>query len=298
MARTSRTRRTLSWRDLRWVRRVSDGYFRTVPPAPFKPDPSAWRHDRVTVAWLGHSTVLLDFFGIMALVDPALRMRIGVGVGPLTLGPKRYVAPALRIRELPPLDFVLLTHAHMDHMDLATLRRLPRDITVVTAASTADLLVPFRFRRVIEMGWGETCRFDTRHGTLTITAFRVQHWGARVRHDVHRGFNGYVLSREGRRICLTGDTARTNFEGLGLQGPIDVMTVPIGAYDPWIASHCTPEQAVEMANQARAQFLVPIHHQTFRLGREPMDEPIRRFKRAIEPARIALSHIGETFELR
>src|SRR5207245_1410811 len=83
-------------------------------------------------------------------------------------------------------------------------RLLPRDITVVTAASTADLLVPFRFRRVIEMGWGETCRFDTRHGALTITAFRVQHWGARVRHDVHRGFNGYVLSREGRRICLTG----------------------------------------------------------------------------------------------
>jgi len=75
------------------------------------------------------------------------------------------------------------------------------------------------------------------------------------------------------------------------------MVAPIGAYDPWITSHCTPEQAVEMANQARAQFVVPVHHQTFRLSREPMDEPIQRFRRALPAARIALSNIGETFVL-
>jgi len=73
--------------------------------------------------------------------------------------------------------------------------------------------------------------------------------------------------------------------------------VPIGAYNPWIASHCTPEQAVEMANEARARFVVPIHHQTFRLSWEPMEEPIRRFVRALAPERIALQEIGETFEL-
>ena len=132
---------------------------------------------------------------------------------------------------------------------------------------------------------------------MGIEALRVQHWGARVRHDVHRGFNGYLLECDGRRICFAGDTARTNFAAVGRRGPVDLMAVPIGAYNPWIASHCTPEQAVEMANEARARFVVPIHHQTFRLSWEPMEEPIRRFVRALAPERIALQEIGETFVL-
>ncbi len=135
-----RNRFHLSPRDLGYLRRISEGYGRRIAAAPNRPDPSSWRNDRVTVAWLGHATVLLNVFGIWILTDPALRARVGVRVGPLTFGPKRYVAPALQLRELPRLDFILLTHAHMDHLDLGTLRRIPRDVTVVTAASTADLL--------------------------------------------------------------------------------------------------------------------------------------------------------------
>ena len=87
--------------------------------------------------------------------------------------------------------------------------------TAITAAATADLLTPMRFRHVIEMGWGESSQLDTPHGGLSIEAFRVQHWGARMRNDVHRGFNGYVLERQGRRICIAGDTARTSEGGRG-----------------------------------------------------------------------------------
>jgi L-ascorbate metabolism protein UlaG (beta-lactamase superfamily) len=105
-----------------------------------------------------------------------------------------------------------------------------------------------------------------------------------------------VLERQGRRICIAGDTARTSFAAVGRK-PTDVMVAPIGAYNPWIASHCTPEQAVEMANQARARFVVPVHHQTFRLSWEAMNEPIERFTRALPGSRIALSNIGETFVL-
>jgi L-ascorbate metabolism protein UlaG (beta-lactamase superfamily) len=282
--------------DLKYVRRLSEGYFRTIPAAPDKPDPRHWRDDELTLSWLGHATVLVNFYGVWILTDPALRARIGVRVGPLTFGPKRYVAPALRTSELPPLDFILLTHAHMDHLDIGTLRRLGRDVTVVTAAGTADLLTPMRFRGVVEMGWGESRQFNTPDGDLSIEAFKVRHWGARMRHDVHRGFNGYVLERHGRRICIAGDTARTSFTNVGRKRT-DVMVVPIGAYNPWIASHCTPEQAVEMANEARAQFVVPIHHQTFRLSWEPIDEPIQRFRRALPGARVALTRVGETFVL-
>ncbi|MEP7310385.1 MAG: MBL fold metallo-hydrolase [Acidobacteriota bacterium] len=282
--------------DLKHLRRLGEGYFRTIPPAPHKPDPRHWRDDQLTLAWLGHATVLINFYGVWILTDPALRARVGVRVGPLTFGPKRHLAPALKTNELPPLDVVLLTHAHMDHLDLGTLRRLRRGTTVITAAATADLLTPMRFRRVVELGWGDAKQFDTDRGSLTVEAFRVQHWGARMRTDVHRGFNGYVLERQGRRICIAGDTARTSFAAVGRK-PTDVMVVPIGAYDPWIASHCTPEQAVEMAEQARARFVVPVHHQTFRLSWEPMAEPIQRFRRALSPTRLALSNVGETFVL-
>jgi L-ascorbate metabolism protein UlaG (beta-lactamase superfamily) len=282
--------------DLKYLRRISEGYFRTIQAAAHKPNPRRWGDDRLSLSWLGHATVLINFFGVWILTDPALRARIGVRVGPLTFGPKRYVAPALRPSELPPLDVVLLTHAHMDHLDIGTLRRLPRDVTVVTAAATADLLKPLHFRKIVELDWSESKQFDTVHGTLSIEAFKVQHWGARMRHDVHRGFNGYVLERRGRRIWIAGDTARTSFTAVGRK-PTDVMVVPIGAYNPWIASHCTPEQAVEMANQARARFVVPVHHQTFRLSWEPMHEPIRRFTRALPASRVALSTVGETFVL-
>jgi L-ascorbate metabolism protein UlaG (beta-lactamase superfamily) len=276
--------------------RINEGYFRSVAPPPRVPHPSKWRDDRLTLAWLGHSTLLVNFFGVWLITDPALLMRVGVRAGVVTLGPKRLVAPALRARELPPLDFILLTHAHMDHFDLGTLRRLSRRATVVTAKSTADLL-PRRFRDVVELAWGESRTFERPRGSLTVEAVRVRHWGARIRTDTHRGFNGYVIERKGRRLFAAGDTARMDMRGIGRKAPIDVMAVPIGAYDPWIMSHCTPEQAVAMANEARARYVVPIHHQTFRLGREPVDEPIRRFTSALEPDRVALTEVGETFQL-
>jgi L-ascorbate metabolism protein UlaG (beta-lactamase superfamily) len=284
-------------RDAKHWRRVSAGYRRRIAPAPHKPEPSTWRDDRLTLAWLGHSTLLVNFFGVWILTDPALLPRVGIRAGVMTLGPKRFIAPALRVRQLPKIDFILLTHAHMDHFDMGTLRKLPRDSIVITAKATSDLLRRLRFREVVELGWGEGRRFEHAHKRVEIEAFGVRHWGARMRKDVHRGFNGYLLERRGHRISIAGDTARTSFRHVGHRGPVDVIAVPIGAYNPWIASHCTPEQAVEMANEARARFVVPIHHQTFRLGREPMDEPIRRLRRALEPERLALSEVGETFVL-
>ena len=283
--------------DAKHWRRVSAGYRRPIRPAPHKPDPSRWPDDQLTVSWLGHSTLLLNFYGVWILTDPVLLPRVGIRAGVVTLGPKRFIAPALRVRQLPPIDFILLTHAHMDHLDIGTLRKLPRESTVITATATSDLRRRLHFREVVELGWGDRRRFEHAHKRIEIEAFGVRHWGARLRHDVHRGFNGYLLERKGKRVCLAGDTARTSFVGVGRKGPIDVMAVPIGAYDPWVASHCTPEQAIAMANEARARFVVPIHHQTFRLGREPMDEPIRRFTKAIDPERVALTEIGQTFRM-
>jgi L-ascorbate metabolism protein UlaG (beta-lactamase superfamily) len=135
-------------------------------------------------------------------------------------------------------------------------------------------------------------------GTIAIRAFQVKHWGARKQRDDYRGYNGYIMERNGRRILFAGDTAMTD-SFAELQQPIDLAIMSIGAYNPWIHSHCTPEQAVEMATAAGAQFIMPVHHQTFRLSFEPLHESIERFQAILRntPERIALREIGETFVL-
>jgi L-ascorbate metabolism protein UlaG (beta-lactamase superfamily) len=207
-------------------------------------------------------------------------------------------APALQFHELPNVDLVLLSHAHFDHLDLRTLRCFDKNTRVITARATRDLLRRTRFRDITEFEWGESKTLQTVAGEIDITAFAVKHWGARKQRDTYRGYNGYVLERSGRRIIFAGDTAMTD-SFAKLRQPIDLAIMSIGAYNPWIHSHCTPEQAVEMATAAGAQFIMPVHHQTFRLSLEPLREPIKRFQIALSntPERIALREIGETFVL-
>jgi L-ascorbate metabolism protein UlaG (beta-lactamase superfamily) len=107
-----------------------------------------------------------------------------------------------------------------------------------------------------------------------------------------------VIAREGKQILFGGDTAWTeSFRSLRSQGPFDLAIMPIGAYQPWICSHCSPEQAVQMANDAGAHYFLPVHHKTFAFGREGMVEPMQRLQAAIENDRIALRDVGETFSL-
>ncbi len=300
----------VSRHDVRYLRMLWAEARRPVLPAPVRPRPATWPAQGLTAAWLGHSTVLVQLHGVRILTDPVLGRRIGIQAGPVVLGMKRLTEPALKVRELPPIDLVLLSHAHMDHFDTQTLARLGsrfqrHGIRAVTAHGTADLLRGTRLRsRATELRWGErtTLEFAGGRGTLEIEAIEVRHWGARLRTDFHRGYCGYILRRNGTSVLFAGDTAFAPEAFARLRRPgggFDLALMPIGAYDPWIANHCTPEQAVRLADLAGARFLLPIHHQTFRLSREPFDEPIRRFEAALSrtPQRIALRAIGETFRL-
>ena len=244
--------------------------------------------------------MLINFLGINIITDPALFPRIGVRLGGLTIGPKRLTQPPLTFEELPSIDLVLLSHAHFDHFDLRTLRKLSATAKVVTALRTSNLLKSTGLRDVTELKWNETQTLRWASGDLDVTSIYAHHWGARMQRDNYRGYNGYLLERRSHRILFTGDTAVTDRYGeLRNGGPIDLAIVPIGAYDPWIRAHCTPEQAVKMMNAAGAKFIMPVHHQTFRLSVESFREPIERFVAALgdEPDRIALREIGETFVL-
>jgi L-ascorbate metabolism protein UlaG (beta-lactamase superfamily) len=285
-------------RAARLLRRLAADARRTITPAPLQPTPDRWSDNQISLCWLGHSTVLLNFFGVRILTDPAFGARVGVSLGLGTVGPKRYIAPALQVDQLPPLDLVLLSHAHMDHLDLPSLRTLPPPTPVVTAKATRDLVSHTKLNEVTELAWNDRTTLRTKNGELSIQAFEVKHWGQRWPSEQPRGYNGYVLRREGRAVLFAGDTAFTPlFKDRKAAGPYEVAIMPIGAYRPWIWNHCTPEEAVRMSDFAGAKFIVPVHHQTFRLSEEPMNEPIERLKSALstEPERLALQQIGESY---
>ena len=263
-----------------------------VPAAPHRPDPPSWADDRLTVAWLGHATVLLNFQGTWIVTDPALEPRVGIGRGLAKLGPRRLVRPALRVRDLPSLDLVLLSHAHMDHTDLGTLCSIRRDVPVVVQQGNRDLVR--RFRRVDELAWGET----TEVAGVTVESVEVRHWGARMVTDRHRGYGGYLLTRDGRAVLFAGDTADTDvLASIGERTKVDLAILPIGAYDPWIANHASPEQAWRMFKGIGADYLLPVHHSTFRLSREPVGEPLQRLLAAAgaESWRVVAPEIGATW---
>ena len=280
----------------RFVRQALQETTRAISPPKHKPTPGLWSDNEVNVAWLGHATVLVNFYGVTILTDPVFMPRIGAGIGFATVGPKRLVAPPLTMSELPPIDLLLLSHAHMDHFDTPTLRRFHAGPKTISAKDTRDLYNGMTIRKdVSELAWGESSRIETAAGDMRVEAFEVKHWGSRWRHDRKRGYNGYVLERGGKKLMFGGDTAMTDkFKDIRGKGPFDLAIMPIGSYKPFKKNHCDPEESVAMTNYAGAERLLPVHFKTFRLGEEGTVEPLERLEAAIGSDRIALRDIGET----
>jgi L-ascorbate metabolism protein UlaG (beta-lactamase superfamily) len=279
------------------IRQLSRENARRIMPPPHRPDPFAWPDTGLHVAWLGHSTVFLKIDGVKLITDPVFSDKVGIEIGPVTVGIKRLVGAALHGHQLPEPDVILLSHAHMDHLDRPSLRSLysPRT-SLITAANTSDLIRVRRFGAAYELNWGEQVSVDG----LKIQAFEVNHWGARVRTDTYRGYNGYVIESPHYRVVFGGDTAFTHaFRHMKAVRGTDLAIMPIGAYQPWIRFHCNPEQAWEMAQDCGAEYVLPVHHQTFQLGREGYREPIDRLMAAAgsRPERVCLHDIGQEFHL-
>jgi L-ascorbate metabolism protein UlaG (beta-lactamase superfamily) len=257
-------------------------------PCALAPDLTDWDNRELAAIWVGHATVLLRIGGMTVLTDPVLGNRVGIGFGLATAGPRRMTLPALSISQLPRIDLMLISHAHFDHLDRPTLCRLSKNIPVVTAHHTLDLLRDLGYRKITELQWGESIRVNS----LTVTAREVRHWGARTFYDSHRGFNAYLIESPGHRVLYGGDTAYHElFNDLR---KIDLAVLGIGAYDPYVAAHATPEQALAMANHMRAERILPMHHSTFQLSHEPMAEPMERLLTACghDTDRIVIREVG------
>jgi L-ascorbate metabolism protein UlaG (beta-lactamase superfamily) len=273
-------------------------------PVPLKPDPGTWKDDTITATWIGHATVLLNFFGTRIITDPVFSHRIGINLlGLATIGPNRLVEPALQVAELPRVDLILVSHAHMDHLDIPSLARFNRAIPLVVAKNTIDVIDHLGWEHARELDWGESAEV----AGVRIEALQVKHFGWRYPWEIDRSrgnwegrsFNAYLLTKNNHVIVFGGDTAyHENFRVLGRRGvSVDLAILPIGAYNPWIRNHCTPEQAVEMAHHMNAKTILPIHWGTFLQSDEPRFEPIERFRRALEqkPNMVALESVGQTW---
>lgn len=284
--------------------------------APCKPDWRSWRDDELTFAWLGHSMVLINFYGSWILTDPTFSERVGINLLLMTVGPRRLVACPLDAKDLPRLDLVLVSHAHMDHSDLPSLKKLRKSRHVIVAMHTQDVYDTAKFRDIKELEWGESVEY-TDQGGLRVEAIEVRHAGWRMpwepcrsRNEKNgRSYNAYLVEKKGpdgvmHSFVFGGDTGyTTTFRDLGdrmrAEGrEVDVALMPIGAYNPWVQAHCNPEQAWKMTQEMNARFILPIHWNTYVQSAEPRYEPIDWLRSVVDdPASIVLSEHGETWRL-
>ena len=292
-----------------FIMRRMGTYFRSADGAPIQvANDGAFlrenaRHSKPTVTWIGHATLLVQMEHITFLTDPTWSNR----PSPVPVfGPKRFVPPGLAIDDLPPIDFVLISHNHYDHLDLPTLRLLAaRNASTLffVPMGNGDLLRGQGIVNVQELDWGQTAVYKG----ATIHSLPSQHWSKRNLRDDHKAlWSSWAVTGDQRRFYFAGDTGYfPGFADIGRKlGPFDLAAVPIGAYEPRAMmreSHMNPEEAVRAADDLRTAAALGIHFGTFDLSDEPLDEPPRRFNDAAADAVLGeagawILNIGETRE--
>lgn len=260
------------------------------------------------ITWVGHATFLVQLPGVNVLTDPVWSTR----ASPLRwIGPERLVPAALPFAALPPIDAVLLSHDHYDHLDSETVRRLHERfgerLTWVTPLGYAEWLARLGISRVAELDWWQDATFG---GGFRCTALPARHWARRLPWDAQRRHwaSFGLVSADGLRVYFGGDSGYAPLFGeIGARlGPFDASLLAIGAYEPnWFmhAAHMNPEEAVQawLDLGGRGAF-VPMHWGTFRLTDEPPLEPVERLRaawqmRRLPPGELRVLRHGETLRL-
>ena len=245
----------------------------------------------LSAGWVGHSTVLINFSGTTVLTDPNFSRRIKIA--------RRVVDLPLEPEDIKNLHLILISHAHYDHLDLPSLKQLPKGALLVIPPGCRDLVEGLGFAGVKELDWNERFHFQD----LEIEAFKPAHWAKRTWFDdTVRGYNAYLLTKKGKTILFAGDTGYSQTFAEKSKGrELLVSFLPITAYKPdWFRrNHLTPEEALQILQETHSQFMIPIHWGTFILSHEPLDEPIERLKteatRLGIPDKVVILKHGESF---
>jgi L-ascorbate metabolism protein UlaG (beta-lactamase superfamily) len=222
---------------------------------------------QVAITWIGHASFLIQFKDLNVAIDPNFANWLFIV--------KRLRLSGLRIKDLPPIDVVLVSHAHFDHFHKPSIRRLRAPKIGIMPWGMGRLTRGLGFKRVLELEWWESFV----HGDWKVTLTPCQHWGARVLHDMHRGYGGFILEHHGRRIYHAGDSAYFDgFKEIGLRCPPEIALLPIGAYHPegMRRVHMGPEEALKAFKDVKAKSMIPMHYGSFKLSFENLSEPPRR----------------------
>lgn len=226
---------------------------------------------QIGMTWIGHASFLIQSSDVNILIDPNWANWLKVI--------KRLKQPGFEIHHLPQIDFVLVTHAHFDHLDRRTLRKVAADQPIVVPIGVGNLVHDLGFQIVHELDYWQKVKL----GPVEVALTPCYHWGARFLADLHRGFGGFAITVGNRTLFHCGDSAFfPGFREIGEHYDIDIALLPIGAYDAPTGRevHMNPEEAVRTFIELRAKTLVPMHYGTFRLGYEPMEEPLERLLKA------------------
>ncbi|MEU4773225.1 MBL fold metallo-hydrolase [Micromonospora sp. NPDC023644] len=249
----------------------------------------------LNVVWYGHASALIEIEGRKVLLDPVWSDRCS----PSTLvGPRRLHEPPVRLDELPPVDAILISHDHYDHLDMATVQAL-------LGSQSAPFLVPLGVgahldrwgvpaERIVELDWSESHRV----AGLEITATAAQHFSGRGLRRDGTLWSSWVVAGAHRKVFYTGDSGY--FDGYAeigeRHGPFDVTLMQIGAYDrAWPSIHMFPEEAVAAHLDLRGGLLVPVHWATFNLALHDWSEPVDRIwaEAKARDVRLAVPRPGE-----
>ncbi|WP_406144432.1 MBL fold metallo-hydrolase [Streptomyces sp. NBC_01012] len=254
---------------------------RGVHRLPYAPQPlPVTGRDTVAVTWAGHASWIISIGGLTVLTDPVWSRRI--------LGtPARITPVGVPWEALPPVDAVLISHNHYDHLDAPTLRRLPRNTPFLVPAGLGRWFRRRRFTHVTELDWWEAVEL----GGVRFDFVPSHHWSKRTLLDTCRSlWGGWVLGdTQGRRLYFAGDTGYGHWFGeIGRRYPgLDLAMLPIGAYEPrwWLSDvHTDPEEAVQAYEDLGARAMAPMHWATFLLSAEPVLEPLTRLRTAWQRA--------------
>lgn len=248
------------------------------PPSGFNYPAHAKNYIRgyPTAVWIGHSTYLLELDGLVILTDPVWDSYCS----PVPFRSlRRHTEPPIPLADLPPIDIVLLSHNHYDHLDaktVSTLRRFHPQIEWIIPASLSPWFQRRGIHSVTELPWWQTHQTKS----CTITAVPTQHFSGRTLWDMNKThWNGYVLEKGNKRIYFTGDTGYNpkDFKAIGARFPhMDLSLIPIGTYSPqkfMQPVHISPYEAVQIHQEVKSRFSLGMHWKTFRLSDEPIDRP-------------------------
>ncbi len=283
---------------------VTGGSDYRTPDAPLPVQPRtaadfAQQPDDLRITWLGHSTFLLELDGTRLLVDPVWGDH--ASPSPL-LGVGRFYAPPLALDDLPPVDAVVISHDHYDHLDAPTIQaladRIPRFVVPLGVGSHLEAwgVAP---DRISELDWWDT--LDV--GDITLTSTPARHFSGRALVDRDATlWSGWAFVGSERRVFYSGDTALSPvFHEIGERlGPFDVTLIECGAYaDAWADLHLGPEQAVAVHRMVKGEVLIPVHWGLFDLALHGWTEPIERIRAATDAAgiRAAFPHPGQSITL-